>query len=292
MNNQTTLIIGAAGNNGVATINALINKKQTEGTVRAAVRSVDKATELKRKFPSIETVVIDLDKPETLKAAYQGVTKVFMIPGNVEAREQHAKNAIVAAVQAGSVEHFLFYSVFGAEYESILFGRQFRAGEKYLEQSGLNWTHLRTIFFQDNFFGWADGVKQGGLYLGIRDGSLAPLNVADVGEIAANILTTSGHDNKAYNITGPELLSGEAMAKVFTDVSGKNVKYVSPSQEQTLESLLSTGWPEWQAKGMLELFEVFATNQAAVVSPDGEQLLGRSLTTLKEFISENKAAFV
>jgi uncharacterized protein YbjT (DUF2867 family) len=128
--------------------------------------------------------------------------------------------------------------------------------------------------------------------LGIRDGSLAPLNVADVGEIAANILTTSGHDNKAYNITGPELLSGEAMAKVFTDVSGKNVKYVSPSQEETLESLLSTGWPEWQAKGMLELFEVFATNQAAVVSPDGEQLLGRSLTTLKEFISENKAAFV
>jgi uncharacterized protein YbjT (DUF2867 family) len=68
-----------------------------------------------------------------------------MIPGNVEAREQHAKNAIFAAVQAGSVEHFLFYSVFGAEHESILFGRQFRAGEKYLEQSGLNWTHLRTI---------------------------------------------------------------------------------------------------------------------------------------------------
>lgn len=292
MNNQTTLIIGAAGNNGVATIDALINKKQTKDTIRAAVRSVEKATELKRKFPAIETVIIDLDKPETLNAAYQGVTKVFMIPGNVEAREQHAKNAIDAAVQAGSVEQFVFYSVFGAEYESILFARQFRAGEKYLEQSGLNWTQLRTIFFQDNFFGWADGVKQGGLYFGIREGSLAPLNVADIGEMAANVLTTSGHNNKSYNITGPELLTGEAMAKVFTDVTGKEVAYVSPSQEQTLESLLSTGWPEWQAKGMLELFEVFATNQAAVVSSDGEQLLGRPLTTLKEFISKNKAAFV
>ena len=110
--------------------------------------------------------------------------------------------------------------------------------------------------------------------------------------MAANILTTSGHDNKAYNITGPELLSGEDMAKVFADVTGKNVAYVSPTQEQTLDSLLSTGWPEWQAKGMLELFEVFATNQAAVVSPDGEQLLGRPLTELKGFLTANKAAFV
>jgi len=292
MNNQTTLIIGAAGNNGVATIDALINKKHTGDTIRAAVRSSDKAIELKRKFPTVETVIIDLDKPETLTQAYQGVTKVFMIPGNIEQREQHAKNAVDAAVTAGSVKQFVFYSVFGAEYESILFGKQFRAGEKYLEQSGLNYTHLRTIFFQDNFFGWADGVKQGGLYFGIREGSLAPLNVADIGEIAANILTTPGHDDKAYNITGPELLSGEDIANVFSDVTGKKVAYVSPTEEQTLDSLLSTGWPQWQAEGMLELFEVFATNQAAVVSPDGEVLLGRPLTTLKEFIAQNKPAFV
>ena len=292
MNNETILIIGAAGNNGVATIEALVKKQQSNDIVRAAVRSADKAAQLKSKFPSIETVIIDLDKPETLTAAYKGVTKVFMIPGNVEDREGHAKNAIDAAVQAGSVKQFVFYSVVGAEYEAILFAQQFRAGEKYLEQSGLNWTHLRTIFFQDNFFGWADGVKQGGLYFGIREGSFAPLNVADIGEIAANILTTSGHDNKAYNVTGPTLLTGEDMAKIFADVTGKEVAYISPTQEQTLESLLSTGWPEWQAKGMLELFEVFATNQAAVVSPDGEQLLGRPLTQLSDFIAANKASFV
>ncbi|HEY5715465.1 MAG TPA: SDR family oxidoreductase [Psychromonas sp.] len=292
MNNETILIIGAAGNNGIATIESLVNKQQTKNMIRAAVRSADKAAQLKQKYPSIETVIIDLDKPETLAAAYQGATKVFMIPGNVENREQHAKNAVDAAVQAGSVKQFLFYSVFGAEYEAILFGQQFRAGEKYLEQSGLNWTHLRTIFFQDNFFGWADGIKQGGLYFGIRDGHFAPLNVADIGEMAANILTSSGHDNKAYNITGPALLSGEEMAKVFADVTGKAVAYISPTEQQTLDSLLSTGWPEWQAKGMLELFEVFATNQAAVVSPDGEQLLGRPLTQLKDFIASNRSAFI
>ena len=292
MNNETILIIGAAGNNGLATIESLVNKQLTNTKIRAAVRSAEKATQLTEKYPSIETVIIDLDKADTLTAAFQGVNKVFMIPGNVEHRETHAKNAIDAAVQAGSVKQFVFYSVVGAEYEAILFAQQFRAGEKYLEKSGLNWTHLRTIFFQDNFFGWADGIKQGALYFGVRNGSFAPLNVADIGEMAANILTTSGHDNKAYNVTGPELLTGEDMAAVFADVTGKEISYVSPTQEQTLDSLLSTGWPEWQAKGMLELFEVFATNQAAVVSPDGETLLGRPLTTLKTFIAANESAFV
>jgi NAD(P)H dehydrogenase (quinone) len=110
--------------------------------------------------------------------------------------------------------------------------------------------------------------------------------------MAANVLTTSGHNNTAYNVTGPELLSGKEMAQIFTDVTGKAVAYVSPTEEQTLDSLLSTGWPEWQALGMLELFEVFATNQAAVVSPDGEKLLGRPLTRLSTFIAANKSAFV
>lgn len=292
MTKPTLLIIGAAGNNGVATIKSLIEKHQDRFTIRAGVRSQEKADALTARFPGIETAILDLDRPETLPAAYQGVQKLFIIIGNVENREEHAKHAIDAAVASGTVKDVLFYSVVGAEYESILFGKQFRYGEKYLEESGLKWTHLRTIFFQDNFAGWAEGIKQGALYFGIRDGQFAPLNVADIGEIAANVLATDGHEGQAYNITGPELLSGEAMAKVFGDVTGKPVAYVSPDEATTLSSLLDTGWPEWQAKGMLELFELFASNQAAVVSPDGETLLGRPLTRLSGYAQANKALFV
>lgn len=292
MTKPTLLIIGAAGNNGTATLDALTRKHKDDYIIRAGVRSEAKAIELQAKFPGIETAILDLDKPETLPAAYKGVEKLFLILGNVENREEQAKNAIDAAVAVGSVKHVLFYSVVGAEYESILFARQFRAGEKYLEVSGLKWTHLRTIFFQENFVGWADGIKQGAFYFGIRDGRFAPLNVGDIGEIAANILTTPGHESQAYNITGPELLSGQDFAKVFSDVTGKTVQYVSPDNATTLKSLLDTGWPEWQAKGLVELFNLFGDNLAAVVSPDGEKLLGRPLTRLQTYIEANKAAFV
>lgn len=292
MSKPTLLIIGAAGNNGVATIKSLVEKHQDSFTIRAGVRSQEKANALIAQFPGIETAILDLDKPETLPAAFEGVQKLFLIIGNVENREAHAKHAIDAAVASGTVKDVLFYSVFGAEYEAILFAKQFRAGEKYLEASGLNWTHLRTIFFQDNFAGWADGIKQGALYFGIRDGRFPPLNISDIGEIAANILTTDGHHGQAYNITGPELLSGEDMAKVFSNVTGKPVGYVSPDEDTTLASLLDSGWPEWQAKGLIELFEIFASNQAAMVSPDGEKLLGKPLTKLSDYAQANKALFV
>jgi len=292
MTKPTLLIIGAAGNNGTATLDALTRKYKNDFVIRAGVRSEAKAKALADKYPGIQTAVMDLDQPATLPAAFQGVDKLFLIIGNVENREAHAKNAIDAAVAAKSVKHVLFYSVAGAEYEAILFARQFRFGEKYLEASGLQWTHLRTIFFQENFLGWADGIKQGAFYFGIRDGRFAPLNVGDIGEIAANVLATSGHEGKAYVITGPELLAGDDFAAVFAQVTGKPVKYVSPDPATTLESLLGAGWPEWQAKGLLELFEIFATNQAAVISPDGERLLGRPLTRLLDYVHANKAAFV
>lgn len=292
MTKPTLLIIGAAGNNGTATLNALTRKHQAHFNIRAGVRSEARAQALLAKFPGIETVILDLDQPATLAAAFKGADQLFLIIGNVENREEQARNAIDAAVAAGTVKHVLFYSVLGAEYETILFGRQFRAGEKYLEASGLPWTHLRTVFFQENLPGWAEGIKQGAFYFGIREGRFAPLNVGDIGEIAANILTSDGHEGKAYAITGPELLSGQDFARTFTDITGKPVQYVSPDEATTLGSMLSTGWPEWQAKGMLELFEVFATNQAAVVSPDGERLLGRPLTRLSSYVEANRLAFV
>ena len=292
MTTETILIIGAAGNNGLATLTALANKKLDNVTIRAGVRSAEKGHQLQNQFPAIETAVIDLDAPETLTAAFEGVTKVFIIPGNVENRAQHAKHAIDAAVAAGTVKNVVLYSVVGAEWEAILFAKQFREAEKYLEASGLAWTHLRTIWFQENFLGWAEGIKQGNFYFGVRDGQFAPLNVGDIGEIAANILTSDGHENKAYNITGPELLTGQEIANQFSKITSKPVNYVSPSEEATLESLLTSGWPEWQAKGVLELFEVFASNQAAIISPDGEALLGKPLTKLDTFLEKNKAAFI
>lgn len=292
MTQETILIVGAAGNNGVAAIEALVNKNDSNIKVVAGVRSASKAAQLKQQYPTIETVIFDLDQPATLTAAFAGVTKVYIIPGNVENRAQHAINTVDAAVAAGTVNQIVLLSVVGAEWEAILFAKQFREAEKYLEASGLPWTHLRTIWFQDNFFGWADGVKSGKLYFGIREGKLAPLNVQDIGETAATILTTDGHANKAYNLTGPELLSGNDIAAVFSRVTGHSVDYVSPDEDTTYASLTGSGWPEWQAKGVLELFEVFASNQAAVVTTDGETLLGRPLTRFEDFITANKSAFI
>lgn len=292
MNKEKILIIGAAGNNGIATLDALFNKQKDNIIVRAAVRNEEKAQKLSTNYAGIETVIIDLDKPDTLVPAMESVTKVFIIPGNVENRAQHAKTVIDAAKASDIVKQIILYSVVGAEWEAILFAKQFREAEKHLESSGIAWTHIRTIWFQENFIGWADDIKNGQFYFGIREGKFAPINICDIGEIAANILTTEGHENKAYNITGPELLGGQDIADSFSEITGKKVTYTSPSENTTFKSLLNSGWPEWQAKGVLELLEVFASNQASIVSNDGEEILGRPLTRFKSYIKANKEVFI
>lgn len=70
MTTETILIIGAAGNNGLATLTALVNKNNSSITIRAGVRSAEKGHQLQAHFPAIETAVIDLDAPATLTAAF------------------------------------------------------------------------------------------------------------------------------------------------------------------------------------------------------------------------------
>jgi len=289
------LIIGATGNVGIETIKFLKKKNVSGGyKIRAAVRDRDlqKAQLRFQDIPGIELVHCDLNEPESIDQAFVGVTKVFLILGLHLERQLHVQRVVDASLRAG-VEHFLFLSVVGCDSKSILFAKQFKEGEEIIQNSGLVWTFLRTIFFQNNFLNFSKQIKEGRLPFAWREGKFAPLCVCDIGEAAANILLGRivDHAYKIYNMTGPDLLDGYQMAEIFSRHLGRPMKYLSPIYKESMSALTAVGFKEWEAKGFLELFEVFASNQAAFVSPDGEALLGHHLTTLEQFIMMNMDRF-
>src|SRR5262249_50224349 len=96
---------------------------------------------------------------------------------------------------------------------------------------------------------------------------------ADCAAAAAAVLTTPGHDNKAYDITGPELLGQAEIAAAASAVSGKPIKVVDPDP----------GAPPAR---------VFGTPAATVVSGDVQKLTGRPPTSVKSFLEASKAALV
>src|SRR5437868_14458954 len=100
-NKKVIAVIGATGHQGGGVVRAL----QTSGQfkVRALTRNPDKHRELAE-----EVVEADLDKPETLKAAFKGAHGVFLITNFQEAGTDELKqatSAISAAKDAG-VKHF------------------------------------------------------------------------------------------------------------------------------------------------------------------------------------------
>src|ERR1700704_4229046 len=96
-------VIGATGHQGGGVVRALQALGQFK--VRALTRNPDKHRELAE-----EVVAADLDKPETLKAAFEGAHGVFLVTtSSLEGTDERKQGtaAVKAASDAG-VKHFIW----------------------------------------------------------------------------------------------------------------------------------------------------------------------------------------
>src|SRR5258706_9057640 len=115
-NSKLIAVIGATGQQGGAVVGALQGSSQFK--VRALSRNPDKHREL-----ADEVVKADLNRPETLRAAFEGAHGVFLVTnfwekGTDELAE--ATTAVRAARDAG-VKHFIWSTL--PDVEAISGGR-------------------------------------------------------------------------------------------------------------------------------------------------------------------------
>src|SRR6267142_4369482 len=96
-------VIGASGKQGGAVVRALLANGQFK--VRALTRNPGKYRELAE-----EVVAADLDRPETLKAAFKGAHGVFLVTNFWEAGTDELKQATAAvrAAKEAGVKHFIW----------------------------------------------------------------------------------------------------------------------------------------------------------------------------------------
>ena len=115
-NKKLVAVIGATGQQGGGVVRAL---QAREGfNVRALTRNPDKHREL-----GDEVVEADLNRPETLKAAFEGVHGVFLVTNFREAGPDEAKQATAAirAAKDAGVKHFVWSTL--PNVEAISGGR-------------------------------------------------------------------------------------------------------------------------------------------------------------------------
>jgi len=105
------------------------------------------------------------------------------------------------------------------------------------------------------------------------------------------VLTGSGHEGKSYILTGPEAISMHDVAKAFSKVLGKEVKYVNVPAEAALQSMTSMGFPEWIASGYGELMAGFSEGFANRATANVANLTGHPARSFEQFARDFAQVF-
>jgi len=278
------LVIGATGNTGSGLVPAL---RSAGVDVRALVRDESKAQPLKEM--GVEVVVGDLDRPETIEPAVEGVDKIYLLTWNGPTQAQQAENVVKAAKRAGN-PHIVRHSMWGSEKSRII--KQGYQVEEAVKSSGLPWTLLKPTFYMQNTMMAAQTIASDGvIYWDMKDGKLGMIDVRDIVDAAAAVLTGSGHEGKSYILTGPAAISFHNVAATFSRVLGKDVKYVNVPGEAAQQSMVGMGVPEWIAKGYAELSEGFSENFANRATDNVATLTGHPARSFEQFARDFAQVF-
>lgn len=117
------------------------------------------------------------------------------------------------------------------------------------------------------------------------------IDVRDIAEITATILTSDGHKNKAYDLTGPEALTFHDVARILTEKFGGEVTYVPVTTEAAEAAMKEQGMPAWSAHALAEIQDLFATGAYGDPLPDAERLLSRKLRSFRTFAKDYVGEF-
>jgi uncharacterized protein YbjT (DUF2867 family) len=279
------LVTGGTGNSGSEIVEALAGKGVGFRMLARNPAKVEVREE------GVEIVAGDLGQPRTLEGALRGVEKVLLLAPPVKNQVELETNFVEAAKGAG-VRHVVKFSAMTADPKAVSrFPRAHGEVERTIRESGLAWTFLRPTFFMQNLLGLAGMVKGGTIFQPAGASKASFVDTRDIAAVAVSALTEPGHEGKAYDITGPETLSYEDIAGIFSRVVGRAVKYQDIPPAAARQAMVGMGIPEWNADGINELMDQMRAGAYAVVSKAVSEIGHKKPTTLEQFVRENAAAF-
>jgi uncharacterized protein YbjT (DUF2867 family) len=283
------LVTGATGTNGRELVRALHARG---AQVRALTRDAKKAEPLKSLVAEI--AVGDLAQPASIEKALAGCERLFVLSAVSQQIAEQEATLAQAAKRAG-VRHVVKFSANGADPNSKqTFGRLHGEAEQAIAATGLPLTVLRPTFFQQNLLMGAGSIKREGTFRNnLGSAKAAHVDARDIAAVAAAALTEpiEKHAGKVYELRGPQALSFDEIAAIFTRVLGKPVKYVDLTDEQYEAAMLKGGLPPWLARAIVELAEVARSGSAGELNDIVARVGGKKPTTVEQFLIEHRAAF-
>ena len=186
---------------------------------------------------------------------FSGVDKLILVQAAVHG-ELRRIPAILEA--ASDVQKVVFLSMMGASEQSpAKLLRELRRFERLVEATGIPWVHLRQppFLLMQNVRVHAKRVQETGrLPLPLGDLRVPLIDARDLARAAIRVLEP-GHAGRAYELTGPESLSGVEIAERLGAAIGYPVTYLPLSGDQARAGLRALHVPAWLVEDALRVVE-------------------------------------
>ena len=284
---MTILVTGSTGTIGAKVVAGLAAKG---ASVKALTRSAAKAN-----FPAgVVAVEGDLMEPDTIRAALAGVDTLFLLVAN-GADEMTAALVTVNLAREAGVKGIVYLSVLKAEEFGDVphFTSKFTV-ERLIDQAGLPATILRPAYFMQNDLNMKAVLTGPGIYgMPVGQRGIAMVDVRDIADAAvAELLRREAAPGplprEIYEVVGPDLLTGPALAAIWTAALGRTVNYGGDDLDP-LEARLRGAVPAWLAYDMRQMMRRYQEDGAAA-SPGAVErltaLLGHAPRSYRAFATE------
>jgi uncharacterized protein YbjT (DUF2867 family) len=209
------LVTGATGNVGAELVSALAGAGEQ---VRALIRrDADRAT-----LPAgVDAFVGDLNQPETLAGAVEGVGAIHLLSG------YEGMDRLLADARRARVERVVLQSssaVPGGDTSNAV-ARYHILSERAVRDSGLAWTFLQPNSFMSNTLQWIPQLRAGDVVRApFADVPVATIDPHDVAAVSARALTSSDHEGRTFRLSGPDSLIPADRVRVLGEVLGRELR--------------------------------------------------------------------
>ncbi len=267
---DTIIVSGASGQLGGLVVDELLER----GVEPERLILVSRTLEGLEKYADLgaETRFGDFAQPESLAAAYEGGDRLLLISidtGVGAERAELHRNAVDAAVAAG-VRHIVYTSFVDLDNNDSPLAADHRRTEQFIRDSGMEWTMLRNSLYMNGITSRAARMVADGSVARADVGGVAYVTREDCAAAAAAVLATEGHEGRAYDITGPEVVYPQDIARVTSEVTGVTITVGEPD---------SSASPTPPPPG---------NPSFAVVSTAVRDLTGRPAQSILDFLTANR----
>ncbi len=280
---EKVLVTGAGGKTGQVVVTSLIDRGVD---VRAWVKNEKQAQRIKN-LGVEDTFIGDMEKLEDYSQAAENISSIYHICPNMHPREFEIGEVAVRAAQIAKISRFIYHSVLHPQTEKMPHHWNKLRVEELILESNLNYTIIQPGAYMQNILGNKEEIKNQGVYKVPypEDTAISMVDIQDIAEVVATVITESGHNGAIYELVGSESIDQITVAKTISEVLEKTVQVEQQPLALIKKQFQEAGFDDYKQDTLIKMFTYYSYYGLHGNSNVLTWLLGRTPTSFADFVA-------